>query len=315
MLSQKLITTGFSLVLTATAVLGGLHGNAMTSQALEELDARERVSTFIATAAADAQAHEAARARTALEGFQPTLDTAAALVTSSDGKASAESRAALQSILDEVAVKTSARTETGVQFREIVDQSIATATPAIAAASELVTDEVNAWEAAEASRIEAERIAAEEAAREASPSNGSGDSGYSGGGSNGGSSNNGGGGGGSCTDRYAATAAANGARFEIIDGNTSYYLNGVIQMGRGPAGACADEVFNHELAHHFTMGSYGADCAVKSRELTAAAGLSQRHVETWAQAYTQRYWGWSADWAYTRAPQAYIDGMVTAGCL
>ncbi|MEI5579464.1 hypothetical protein, partial [Streptomyces brasiliscabiei] len=83
-----------------------------------DLEQRERVATFVASAAADAQAHEAAQARTALEGFQSTLDTTAALFASSDGKASVESRTALQSVIDEFVAKTSARTASGSEFRE-----------------------------------------------------------------------------------------------------------------------------------------------------------------------------------------------------
>lgn len=314
MLLNKLISTGASLVILGTGILGGIHGNAITAQNAADLTARENVSTLVAKTEAAGQSHAAAQGRATVEAFAPTIDTATALVASSDGKASPEARVALDALLDEVSTKIDAHYATGVEARDAATQIVAFATPEIAAASQTINDQVAAWEAAEAARIEAERIAAEEAARATSRSNGGGGS-YSG--SNGGSNSGGGnsGGGGSCTDRYAATAAANGARFVLVDGNTSYYDGGVIQMGNGPANACADAVFSHELAHHFTMGSGRAGCADISRNLNSAAGLGQRHVETWAQAYTQTYWGWAADWAYAPAPQSYIDGMSAAGCL
>lgn len=316
MLLNKLVSTAASVAILATGILGGVAGQAIAAQNVADLNARANVSKMISISLTTTDYIAGVQARATLDAFASTGKAAAALVESSTGKASDASRAALSDLLTEYAVKVDAHSATGAEARDTVTQIVAFADPAIASAVLVVADEVAAWQAAEDARIAAEQAAAEEAARQASRSNGgSGNSGSSGGSSNdsGGSSNLGGGG--SCVDRYAATAAANGARFEIIDGNTSYYENGVIQMGRGPANACADAVFSHELAHHFTMGAGRAGCADTSRSLNAAAGLSQRHVETWAQAYTQRYWGWSADWAYTPAPQSYIDGMVAAGCL
>ena len=319
MLRTRLVSIIASTALLATGIAGGIHGGVLADQNATALTARENVATMVSQNLTTVDYIAGTQARATLDAFAPTIEAATALVESSAGKASDASRAALQAILAEIEVKTSAHFETGSEARETAAQIVATGTPALSAASQVVTDEVAAWQAAEDARVAAEKAAAEAAARENSQrsNNGSRNSTGSSGGSsnNGGGSNGNSGGGGSCTDRYAATAAANGARFEIIDGNTSYYQDGVIQMGRGPAGACADEVFNHELAHHLTMGSGRAGCADTSRNLNSAAGLSQRHVETWAQAYTQRHWGWSADWAYTPAPQSYVDSMVAAGCL
>jgi len=313
MLLNKLASTATSVVILTTGILGGIHGNALEAERIKTLESSAVVSDFISAAAADAQAYEGSIARTVTAEFAPTRDAAQALVDSSAGKASDASRAALSALIAEYDAKIAVRFETGSEARAAATSLTATAVAPLAAASQVVTDEVAAYEAEQA-RIAAEAAAAAESSR----SNGGGGS-YSG--SNGGSNNGGGsgggnsGGGGSCTDRYAATAAANGAAFEIIPGNTSYYDGGVIQMGNGPANACADAVFSHELAHHFTMGSGRAGCADISRNLNSAAGLGQRHVETWAQAYTQTYWGWAADWAYAPAPQSYIDGMSAAGCL
>lgn len=317
MLRTRLISTIASTALLATGIVGGIQGNVLADQNAAALTARENVASLVAQNLSTTDYVAGTQARATLDAFAPTIEAATALVESSAGKASDASRAALSDLLREIEVKTAAHVATGAEFHETAAQIVATATPAIEGASKVVNDEVAAWQAAEDARIEAERVAAEEAAREASRStSGSRSTGSSGGSSNNsGGSNGSSGGGGSCIDDYAAQASAAGAGFVVIPGNTSYYSGGVIQMGSGPANACADAVFSHELAHHFTMGSGRAGCADTSRNLNSAAGLSQRHVETWAQAYTQRHWGWSADWAYTPAPQSYVDAMVAAGCL
>lgn len=316
MFSPRLISTAASVVLLATGIVGGYAGNVLADQNAAALSARENVSTMIAQNLSAVDYLAGTQAAAMLDGFASVTDTASALVASSDGKASQDSRDSLQAILDEIAVKVAAHVETGAEARDTAAQIVATGTPAIEAASKVVTDEVTAWEAEQA-RIAAEKAAAEAAAqaeREAAQrsSGGYSHSNSNGGGSSGGSSNNnnnGGGnsGGGSCIDRYAAEAAAAGWGFRVIDGNTSYWRSGEVLMGSGPANACADQVFWHEMAHGYTGGTMRAMCAYTSRDLGG-------DIETWAQAWTQTRYGWSAG-AYAPAPQSYIDGMRNAGCL
>ncbi len=189
----------FGVMLTAVAVLGGVQGSAM---AADTAAVTERVETFVVSVK-DAQTDYATTTTAALiEGFQPTLDAATALHTSSDGKASAETRTllndAITSYTNVVAPQIDPRIFLDVEPTEIerlaaVRTAVGVATAQLDSLTKKVTDEVTEWQAAEDARIEAERIAAEEAARQAEQerrnSSGSNDSGNR---SSGGSSNNGG---------------------------------------------------------------------------------------------------------------------------
>lgn len=308
-LSTRLISTAASATLLLTGIVGGYAGNVIAEQNAAALTARENVATMIAQNLSAVDYLAGTQATAILADFASVTDVASALVASSDGKASQDARNALQAILDEIKIKTSAHVETGAEARDTAAQIVATGTPAIEAASKVVTDEVAAWEAEKAA-AEAAAQAEREAAQRSS--GGSSNSNSNSGGSSGGSSNNnnnGGGnsGGGSCIDRYAAEAAAAGWGFRVIDGNTSYWRSGEVLMGSGPANACAAQVFWHEMAHGYTGGTMRAMCAYTSRDLGG-------DIETWAQAWTQTRYGWSAG-AYAPASQSYIDGMRNAGCL
>lgn len=309
MFSPRTISTIASATLLLTGIVGGYAGNVIAEQNADALTARENVATMIAQNLTAVDHLAGTQATAILADFASVTDVASALVASSDGKASQDARNALQEILDEIKIKTSAHVETGAEARDTAEQIVAFGTPAIEAASKVVTDEVAAWEAEKAA-AEAAAQAEREAAQRSS--GGSSNSNSNSGGSSGGSSNNnnnGGGnsGGGSCIDRYAAEAAAAGWGFRVIDGNTSYWRSGEVLMGSGPANACADQVFWHEMAHGYTGGTMRAMCAYTSRDLGG-------DIETWAQAWTQTRYGWSAG-AYAPAPQSYIDGMRSAGCL
>lgn len=297
------IKTGFTLTLAGIAVLGGIQGNAIAAQNLEDLAAEQKVTAQMVDTAALQNAYLAGEAQKTLTDFQPTLDAATALVASSDGKASAEARVALAALVTEFEAKTAASFTTPTAYRDAAETASVTGTSSIAAASQVVTDEVAAWQAAEDARIAAEAAAAEEAARN------SGGGYYNDGGGDSGSYNNGGGGG-SRADQWRQIAADNGVHcFSIIPGNVSYYRSGnCIEIAEAPLNAGAERVLWHEIAHHYTMGSGRYDCASLGRSL----GGNQ---ETWAQAFTQYNWGWSADWAYAPASQSYIDSMSSAGCL
>lgn len=187
---HRIITAGFAVCLGVTAVVGGIHGNEMDAQAQAEFEARENVTAFIVQAEANTQAHAGAQALDILTTYQPSIDTATALIESSAGKASDASRDALAALVAEYNTKTTAHAASGTDALAVATSTVATATPAIEAASTVVTEEVAAWQA-EQDRIAAEAAAAE-AAKEAERSRG----GYSNGGgssSNNGSSNGGGG--------------------------------------------------------------------------------------------------------------------------
>ena len=304
------IKTGFTLTLAGIAVLGGIQGNALAAQNLADLAAEQRVAAQMVQSAVLQDAYLAGEAQKAIADFQPTLDAATALVASSDGKASAESRAALTSLVTEFETKTTQPFTNPAAYLDAAETAVVTGTSSIAAASQVVTDEVAAWQAAEDARIAAEVAAAEEAARNSGGgyyNDGGGDSGSY---SNNSGGSNGGGGGGSRADQWRQIAADNGVHcFSIIPGNVSYYRSGsCIEIAEAPLNAGAERVLWHEIAHHYTMGSGRYDCASLGRSL----GGNQ---ETWAQAYTQYNWGWSADWAYAPASQSYIDSMANAGCL
>lgn len=178
------IKTGFTLTLAGIAVLGGIQGNAIAAQNLEDLKAEQKVTAQMVETIALQDAYVAAEAQATITDFQSTLDTATALVASSDGKASAESRAALTSLVTEFEAKTDTHFTNPAAYRDAAETAVVTGTSSIAAASQVVTDEVVAWQAAEDARIAAEQAAAEEAARQSS-----------GGYRNGGGSNSGGDGG------------------------------------------------------------------------------------------------------------------------
>ncbi|MDI6023149.1 hypothetical protein QBL02_06280 [Leucobacter sp. UT-8R-CII-1-4] len=209
-----------------------------------------------------------------LGGREDRIGTAAPLVVSSADKASQESRNKLQEILDEFTVKTDAHTATGADFREVVEQSIATATPKIASASQVITDEVTAWQDAEDARIEAERVAAEEAARASY----GGGSGYSGGGS--------------FRHWIESEAAAWGVGVSYIDGNISYGSVNHVRIANVVANAGGERarmVVRHEIAHAVT---YRSDNCM-------SAGLN---TEITAQYFTMKTWGFYVD--NYRAPTA-----------
>lgn len=299
------IKTGFTLTLAGIAVLGGIQGNAIAAQNLADLKAEQSVAAQMVQSVALQDAYIAGEAQTTIADFQPTLDTATTLVTDSDGKASAESRAVLSALVAEFETKTSTSFINPAAYRDAAETAVGTGAIAIAAASQTVTDEVTAWQVAEDARIAAEQAAAEEAAR----NNSGGGYRNNGGGGDSGSYNNGGGGG-SRADQWRQIAADNGVHcFSIIPGNTSYYRDGnCIEIAEAPLNANAERVLWHEIAHHYTMGSRRFDCATLGRSLGGDR-------ETWAQAFTQYNWGWSADWAYAPASQSYIDSMANAGCL
>lgn len=308
MLPHRLISATVSTVLLATGVLGGVAGNAVTAQNLDDLAARENVTTIVEQNLSTTDYIAGTQARATLDAFAPAIEAAAALVESSAGKASDAARAALSDLLSEIEVKTAAHVETGAEAREAATQIVATGTPALAAASQTVNDEVAAWQAAEDARIAAEKAAAEEAAaREVERSYG-GDSGYSpnsNGGSNGGSSN----GGGDRAEQWRQIAAGQGIDcFSVIPGGTSYYSSGCIQIGQNPLNANSERVLWHEIAHHYTAGlhSYTVACTRLARELGG-------DIEVWAQAWTQVNLGWSMP-QYPSASQSFIDGMRNAGC-
>lgn len=319
MLSHRLISTATSTVLLLTGIAGGYAGNVLAERNAAALNARENVATMVAQHNIAVDYLAGTQARAILADFASVTDTASALVASSDGKASQDSRNALQAILDEIKVKVAARTETGAEARDIAEQIVATGTPAIEASSKVISDEVAAWEQAEAERIAAEQAAAEAAAqaeREASQrssggySNSNGNN--SGGGSSGGSSNGGGGnsgGGGDRAEQWRQIAAGQGINcFSVIPGSTSYYSSGCIQIGQNPLNANAERVLWHEIAHHYTAGlhSYTVACTKLARELGG-------DIEVWAQAWTQVNLGWSMP-QYPAASQSFIDGMRNAGC-
>ncbi len=187
------VKTGFALTLAGIAVLGGIQGNAIAAQNLEDLKAEQKVTAQMVETIALQNAYVAAEAQATVADFQPTLDTATALIASSDGKASAESRAALTSLVTEFEAKTDTHFTNPAAYRDAAETAVVTGTIAIAAASQVVTDEVAAWQAAEDARIAAEQSAAEEAARNSSGggyrnNGGGGDSGGDGGSNSGGSS-------------------------------------------------------------------------------------------------------------------------------
>lgn len=187
------VKTGFTLTLAGIAVLGGIQGNALAAQNAADLKAEQRVTAQMVDARNLQNAYVAGEAQKTLADFQPTLDAATALVTESDGKASAESRAALANLVSEFETKVAASFTTPVAYRDAAETATVTGATAIATASQVVTDEVAAWQAAEDARIAAEQAAAEEAARNSSGGGyrnggGGGDSGGDGGSNNGGSS-------------------------------------------------------------------------------------------------------------------------------
>ena len=157
--------------------------------------------------------------------FAPTVDAATALVASSDGKATAEARTALQETIDSytlavtplddaprIALPAGWVETNPLDYRQSVRDAQEIATPAIADASKIVTDEVTAWQVTEDARIAAEAEAARKAEEErraaeqhsnsgggnnnggssSNSGNGSGSSNGSSGGGNGGGSNGGG---------------------------------------------------------------------------------------------------------------------------
>lgn len=267
-----------SLTLLTTGLVGGYVGTIMQQREA----AAAAATVHYAELAERTEQIATDEAAALIADFAPTVDAASALVASSDGKATAESRDALQATIDRyttvvtplddaprIALPAGWTGTNPLDHRQAVRDAQKIATPAIADASKVVADEVAAWQVAEDARIAAEAEAARKAEEEraaaerrsnSNSGNGGGSSNSNGGGSNSGSSNGGGGGssnsnagGGGGFDPAAAVASA-GCRFEWTDSGTS-------RGGGAPGAGCwvklstslsGDRLYMttwHEIAH------------------------------------------------------------------
>lgn len=326
-----------SLTLITTGMVGGMIGTQMErdqARAAAAAEAQVAVeSTLIrALEVVDAQAQQ--EAQTAITQFQPTIDAATALVASSDGKASAEARNALNDLVTDYESQIASieakslvfgsRTieivqpaDPGAHALSAVTSTIDEATPAIAAASKTVTDEVAAWQA------EQDRIAAEEAARQAaeqqrsnSGNNGGGSSNSNGGGSSNGSSGGGNGGGSNGGGSSDGRAWAEGVIRSIAPGVG-------IQWGYGGNGSYAGKFSrgsNTISLSDSIADRSGYAYSILVHEATHAGPQRGSCYDTWwgshfnsdaerfVQAYTLKYFGTTVN-AYAYPTQADLDAI------
>lgn len=287
-LTHRIAATTVALAIPLAGVVGGIVGTDIEQRQTAAINVHNFVADAIIASETQLSYDAGVQARAADAEFQPVLDQALALVESSAGKASDASRAALSGAVS--AYVSGYRDVTFSDGRDALSAQQAAqdvASAEIASATQLVNDEVAAWQAAEDARIAAEQAAAEEATRQ-SESNGSSSS--TSGNGDGGSSSDGGG------DLYSYArelAAQHGVGISFRSGSVSTVSNGSVVLAEA-AMTSRDRVrvtFLHEYAHIITSDVvWGASDRQACIRATNSAG-----TEGTAQWITSRKFGFTVD--------------------